>query len=385
MLRSSAINIFSNGILSASTFLVGIMFLRNDLMIEYSQFIYLGTIVLLMQGALHSSFTTCFLSKINEKNIQHVLGNTILAILILTIIIQIIFTNKYLILISSALLLGYHDFNKNFYISINNMRKIFFADTLLSFSRCIVVYLYVNYFIHQYNNIEILFLIFSIPSFFYYLTFHFINQAGCKNYKILSILTLIRETKWSTGENVIHGVYANLHIFVLNSLLGPTSLAIYAAINSIFSMYNLFFSGLSQFYLPKLRLLYTRNDKTFSVECFSLLKYMMIFSIVTIVLTLTFQKNIFSIIFTKELFDIAEPFTYIFAIYFIFRIINMYQLVIKKSRNEYKSIFVVKLVISILLLVSMPTLTSILPTIYSILIIQIIAATLTSYLLYRIK
>ena len=259
------LNILSNAILSFSTFIIGIIFIKNGMEVEYAEFIYLSAILLIIQGFTYSTYTTYFIININNSNIYLYVCNSIL--IILAILIIFFFTNitEYSLFVISSALISFFDFNRQYFISTDDFIHVMFADTIMSFSKILIIYLYTTTTYFENVLLHDMFAIMFVFPFMYYFSLYIYKQSKIYCFNSIPIKVLIKETRWSFKENIVHNLASQAPIFFIKFFLGPFALAMYSVLNSLFSLVNMFYTGLSQYFLPKIRIAFQNNTELVNI------------------------------------------------------------------------------------------------------------------------
>ena len=341
--------------------------------------------MLLIQGVVHSSITTYFFQNITQKGLPERLNNNIILIIACTATVYLIFTPSYFIIIISGMLMSLHEFNKNYLISKGEMIKILLADLILSLSKIITIYAYVYRYDSDKTNIEMIFLYFMIPSCLFYIYNMIRHQSTEKIFTIIPYQKILRETCWSSGDNIIHSLNNYVHVIVIKLALGDVLLATYAALNSLFSIFNLFFSGLLQYYLPKLRSYHALGNKDYYTVKNQVFLIMTTLAIIVVTMSLTYTQKMIEVLYNENMYNLAAPYIALFAAFFFSKVLSQYQVFINKTQNRYKNIFKVKLSTFILTICAMPTLIIVHSELSTILAIQTVTMLTSIYLLNRIK
>ena len=377
------LNIFSNAILSFSSFIIGIMFIKNGMADEYGEFVFLSAILLVIQGLTYSTYTTYFIINIKKGNIYLYICNSILIILMALGLLYFINITDYLLFIISAIFISFFDFNRQYFISIDNFTNVIFADVIMSLSKVLIMYLYITTTYFKDILLHDMFAIIFFSPFVYYLFVYAYKQSQAYCFKIISFKVLIKETKWSFMENIVHNFASQMHIFFIKFFMGAFALAMYSALSSLFSLLNMFYTGLSQYFLPKIRIAYQNNTELFNEYRGNLYTTFILLSLISVIAINLFSLEIFSFFYTTELYINIESYILIFSILFFLRMISMYYIIINKTMNMYKNTFKVKLYTGIGAAMLMLGLLMFYPDIYILIAIQVVIQSISIYLLKR--
>lgn len=377
------LNVGSNAVLSLSTLLVGIILIKSGMEVDYGNFVFYSAILLFAQGVTYSTFTTYLIINIEKRDQIYIqANNSILLILVISLLISPL-VETYSLLMVSAVMVSFFDFNRQYFMSRDEFRYVLLGDISMAMSKIVVIFLYSRNELLEYFKIQDLFSIIFLPPLTFYLYVLVKRQIRKPSFTFLTISNVAKSVKWSFFENIVHNFNSQMHVFFLKFFMGEVSLAAYATLNSVFSLLNMFFNGVSQYFLPKLRVLYINSKELFEAYKKKIFTSYMIVAISVACLVNILSKELFQTFYTLSIYNEVKSFLLLFSILFILRICVMYYTAVNKAMNLYKNTFIVKVYIAIastiLMFLIMPKYSSV----DMIVVIQIVVTSISVYLLGR--